>query len=254
MWKRSLFKFGLAAALVSTLATPVLSQDTKSSLSGEQKREIERLIGEYIRTNPEIILESMRNLQERDRAAQQRRAAENLVSYRNELINDRQAPIGGNPEGDVTVVEFFDYRCTYCKRVYPAVVKLLSDDPNVRYVFKEFPILSPVSRIAAQAALAAWNIDKTKYVQFHTRLMATSGNLNEKRILLIAESSGLDSAKIKIEMNSPSIERALQANKHLAEKLGISGTPVFIIGNRLVPGAIDYSTLKKLVAEARDKS
>jgi protein-disulfide isomerase len=161
--------------------------------------------------------------------------------------------VAGNPKGDVTVVEFFDYRCTFCKRVLPAVRRLLRDDPRIRYVFKEFPILTPQSRIAARAALAAWRVAPETYFGFHVDLMSARGALGEAVILRLAANAGLDTQRLKREMQSPEIEAVLRRNAEIAQRLGIQGTPAFIIGERLVPGAIDLAQLQSLVAEARGR-
>jgi protein-disulfide isomerase len=136
----------------------------------------------------------------------------------------------------------------------PAIERLLRDDANVRYVFKEFPILTKESRIASQVALAAWKIDRQRYFALHAGLMGARGALSRKRIMQIAEISGLDMARLQSAMNSPEVAEEIQANARLAGEMGITGTPGFIIGDGFVPGAIDYSTLKRMIAEARAKS
>lgn len=176
-----------------------------------------------------------------------------ITQLRRQLINEPSSPVGGNPDGDVTIVEFFDYRCGYCKKVLPSIVALLERDKKLRYVFKELPILSPESELAARAALAAWQQDKRKYLEFHTALMQAQGNLSERRILRLAGNAGLDAEKIAKNMKHPKVEEELKRNIALAEQLGIRGTPAFVIGDRLIPGAVDLSMLEKTVAEARQK-
>jgi protein-disulfide isomerase len=239
--------FAAILILLGMIVGPAQAQ----GLSDAQKKEVETLIGDYLRTNPEVILEAIRAMQEREQAAQLRRQQDGMTARRQELENDPASPVIGNPQGDITIVEFFDYRCTYCKTVLPAVQRLLKEDQKVRYVMKELPILSPESRIAAKVALAVWNSDPKRYFDLHGKLMDARGDLNEKRIFEIAKSAGVDIERTKKSMDAVEIEKALAANLDLAQTLGVTGTPGFIVGNRLVPGAVDYATLKQLVADAR---
>jgi len=240
------------ALLLSLAATQnAFAQSASEALDERQRDEVRQIIGEYLRDNPEIILEAIQQLRDREQARQHEQAQTNLVSYRDQIERDPSSPVAGNPDGDVTIVEFFDYRCGYCKQMLPAVRALLRADKNVRYVFKEFPILSPESEIAARAALAAWQQSPPKYFKLHTKLMEAQGSLSERQILRIAETVGLDANRIKQDMNSPEIARVLESNKDLASRLGIQGTPGFVIGDRIVPGAISPETLNQLVAEAR---
>ncbi len=228
-----------------------VGQTAPAPLSPDQKQAMENLIGDYLKRNPEVIIEAIQIFQERKLAAEKTRARANLVALRGELERDPGSPVAGNPEGDVTVVEFFDYRCGFCKRVLPVVRQLLESDSKLRFVFKEFPILSLESRIAARAALAAWKIDKGTYFSFHVDLMGSRGVLSEHKIMALAQRAGLNPAKLKRQMASPEIEDSLKRNALLAEKLGITGTPGFIIGDQLVPGAIDLAQFRKLIARAR---
>jgi protein-disulfide isomerase len=235
-------------------ATPGVSPNPDANLSASQTREIESLIGRYLRENPAVIVEAIQNLQRRERDNRNLQATKNLVRYRQQLINNPTTPFVGKKDASVTVVEFFDYRCSYCKKMLPAIEKLLRDDADVRYVFKEFPILTTESRIAAQVALAAWKIDRQRYFVLHVGLMGAHGTLSKDRIMQIAENTGLDMARLRGAMKSPEVTKEIQANVRLAGHLGITGTPGFIVGERIVPGAIDYSTLKNMIAEVRAKS
>ena len=242
-------RFAIAIVLFALAASSAPA--SAQSLSEPQKKEIETLIGEYLRAHPEIILESVRAMQEREQAMQQQRQREGLTTRRGEIENDPTSPVVGNPQGDVTVVEFFDYRCGYCKAVLPAVQRLLKDDPKVRYVMKDLPILSPESRIAAKLTLAVWRSEPKRYFDLHTKLMESRGDLTENRIYDIAKAVGVDVARAKRDMNAAEVEEVLVANMNLAQALGITGTPGFVVGNHLVPGAIDYDALKELVDRAR---
>src|SRR6516164_9712401 len=174
-----------------------------------------------------------------------------LVARRSEIFDDPGTPVGGNPKGDVTLVEFFDYRCPYCKQVRPRLKELLAGDHQLRIAYKEFPILGSVSVAAARAALAAHR--QSKYEAFHDAMMAASGQITEDTVYQVAGAVGLDVDHLKRDMSSPEINGALKANHALAEALDITGTPGFVIGNQIVPGAMELSNLKELVAGARRK-
>jgi protein-disulfide isomerase len=156
----------------------------------------------------------------------------------------------GNPNGDVTVVEFFDYRCPYCKSVAAAFVDLYEKDGKVRLVLKEFPILGPESEFAAKAALAAQK--QGKYREFHLAMMSFKGKMTNDDVRQLAAKVGLDVAKLEQDMQDPAITETINRNYALAEALGIKGTPAFIIGNELVPGAITADEMQKRIAAVRD--
>ncbi len=233
-------------------------QNISSTISSPEMTLHERLVFEknvrnYLLQNPEIIVEAMQILRNREQAQTRNQQTNTLAKLQPDIYQDSLAPIGGNPKGDVTIVEFFDYNCGYCKRVYPTVAKLLKSDGKIRYIFKEFPILGPSSIIAARAALAAWNLDRPKYEVFHAALMKSRGRLSEGKILRIATKSGYNKTKLKSAMKDPEIEAAIQKNRIIAQALKITGTPAFIIGNQVIPGAIEIDVMKKIIAEFRDK-
>lgn len=235
----------LLATLVSLAATPVSAQ-TPTPLTREQ---VETIVRDYLLRNPEVILEAIEGLEEKRKQSTEAAQRDALAAKRAELLNDPDAPVGGNPDGDVTIVEFFDYRCPYCKQVTPSIAQLLKADGKIRFVYKELPILGPDSVVAARAALAARAQDK--YLALHEALMRTRGALDEAAVLRVAGEAGLDTARLKADMGSAAIEAMIDKNRKLARDLSLTGTPAFIIGNKLIPGAIDLETLKKLVAEAR---
>jgi protein-disulfide isomerase len=231
-------------------------QSTPTAVSSPEMTLHERLIFEknvrdYLLRNPEIIVEAMQILRNREQAQTRNQQTQTLAQLQSDIYEDPLAPVGGNPKGNVTIVEFFDYNCGYCKRVYPTVEKLLKSDGKIRYVYKEFPILGPSSVVAARAALAAWNLDQSKYEVFHAALMKSRGGLSEGKILRIATKSGFDEVKLKTAMKDPKIEAAIQKNHSIAQALKITGTPAFIIGNKIIPGAIDIDAMKKIIAEVR---
>ncbi|MCW5732407.1 MAG: DsbA family protein [Alphaproteobacteria bacterium] len=241
----SLLALALPLALLPAATLPAQER----TLSPEQRREIQELIRETFRAHPEIVLEAIRALQARQQEEEANRARTALKVERDTLHNDPDALVIGNPKGDVTVVEFFDYRCGYCKQVHPRVKELIRTDSKVRVVMKELPVLGPDSVLAARAALASRKQDK--YPPFHDALMSARGRLDDAAVMQIAAEVGLDVKKLRADMADPAIERIINANLRLAERLGIGGTPAFVIGDNLVPGAIPLAQLQELVSEAR---
>ena len=251
-----------AAGLALTLAAFPISASAQSSgppqstplngtMSPEQVQAVERIVHDYLLRNPQVILDAVEQLEQKRNDEAQAAAKSAMATHRDELLHDPDAPVAGNPTGDVTIVEFFDYRCPYCKQVEPSLAQLRKEDSKLRFVYKEFPILGPDSVIASHAALAARK--QNKYQALHDALLAAHGQLDETTVLKIAADAGLDAKRLKTDMDSPEIGKIISRNMELAHVLNINGTPGFLIGDQLVPGAVDLDTLKKLVAEAREK-
>jgi len=215
------------------------------------KGAIEEIIRDYIKAHPEVIEESLEHLGERRQAEAMQRGREAVAAHQDELFRDPDSPVHGNPSGDVTVVEFFDYRCRYCRAVAGAVTQLLKDDPKVRLVYKDYPILGEMSVVASKAALATRA--QGKYPAFHEALMAAKGELTEGNVLEIAAGVGLDTTRLAADMQAPAITELIEKNRALGKTLGLTGTPVFIVGSELAPGALDLAEMKALVAQARAK-
>jgi protein-disulfide isomerase len=235
-----------AAALAQAPATPGMSvpDDTPDAFGAKVRA--------YLLAHPEVIMEAIQILQQRQQAAQAEQVKGVIAARARELFHDPAAPEGGNPAGDVTLVEFFDYNCPYCRGVAPTLVELRGADPGLRLVYKEFPILGPGSEAAARAALAAER--QGKYQVFHDALMHAREKLAEAEVFRIAAAVGLDLDQLKRDMADPAIEAAIARNRALAAALGIDGTPGFVIANRVVPGALERPTLEGLIAEARSKA
>jgi protein-disulfide isomerase len=242
---------GVVLWLATLLALPTGPVSAAEALSSAQREQIEAVVREYILKNPEILVESLRGYEEQHKQATEEEAKKAIAANRDALEKNPTSPVAGNPQGDVTIVEFFDYQCGYCKKVLPSVQELLKTDGNVRVVFKEFPILGPDSVMAAQTALAAWKIAPDKYLPFHLALMQSRGEMNEGRVLEIAKKVGLDPEKLKAAKADPEIRATIERNHELARALQINGTPAFIVGGRLVPGAVDLATLREMVGTAR---
>jgi protein-disulfide isomerase len=215
------------------------------------KGAIEGIVRDYIMTHPEVIEESLEKLGERRQAEAKQRGRDAVAAHQDEIFHDPDSPVHGNPGGDVTVVEFFDYRCRYCRAVAGVVTQLLKDDPNVRLVYKDFPVLGDASVLASKSALASRA--QGKYAAFHEALMGVKGELTEAIIMELAAKVGLDTTRLATEMQAPDIAAVIEKNRALAKTLGLTGTPAFVVGPELAPGAMELSEMKDLVAKARTK-
>lgn len=234
---------GLVAAAI--LVTPTSAQ----SFSPEQKQEIGQFIHDYLREHPEAIVESLRAAQAKataERLAQQRQT---VIAKRDELLHDPNSAVGGNPNGNVTLVEFFDYRCPYCKAIEPSLEALVKEDGELRVVYKEFPILGPVSVFASRVAIAAQK--QGKYLEFHSRMMALRGTIDDDAVLKVAKDCGLDMTRLKSDMNSAETGNVIRRDYALGDALGVDATPGLVVGDRVTMGAMDIDGLRKLVAAAR---
>jgi len=220
-----------------------LTQMASSQDISDEK--IKQLALEAILENPEIIMQAVGILRQRDAEI----AASGANTVRLELENDPGSPNLGNPEGDITVVEFFDYNCPYCRQAGKTVQELIGSDPNVRIIFQEWPVLGEGSMFAARAALASRA--QGKYEEFHWTLMNGEGRATEASILKVARDLGLDIVKLLADMESPAVEIHLERSNDLARSLGFTGTPAFIVGDQTVPGMISLEKIEKLIADVR---
>lgn len=214
------------------------------------KDEVEKIVREYLLANPEILNEMLSELKAREEADADKKAKDAIASNKETLLNDGYSYVAGNPNGDVTVVEFFDYRCGYCKKVREDVVNVIGGDSNLRFVFKEFPILGAVSMEASRAAIASKKQGDDKYWAFHNAMLAADG-LDSAAIYDIAAGQGIDVGKLKEDMKSPEVDDIIKKNHALAEQIGVDGTPAFIVGDQLYPGALDEADLKSAVEQHR---
>ncbi|WP_166434135.1 DsbA family protein [Roseovarius spongiae] len=211
---------------------------------------IKELALEAIRENPQIIMEAVQLLEQEQAATQAEAAADVLKNQRQLLERDPNAPVLGNPEGDVTVVEFFDYNCPYCKRAMSEVQGLLDADQDVRLVYREWPILSEGSVFAAKAALAAR--EQGKYEEFHWALMGMEERAEEASVMRLAEEIGLDIEQLRTDMDAPEVQEHIDESMRLSQALGFNGTPSFVIGDDLVPGFVEQDQLEALVDKTRE--
>ena len=215
-----------------------------------ERTAVETIVREYLLAHPEVIVEALQSMQERERLAAEARQREGLQALRAELETSDTSPVMGNPEGDVTIVEFFDYRCPYCQRAAGMLSDVLGADDRIRLVLKEWPILGPDSLVASRAALAADL--QGKYEALHQAIFAYNGDLTETTILALAKSIGLDTERLQKDMNDPRVTAEIERNQELARKLAIRGTPAFIVGETIVPGAVSPEELRALVAQTRE--
>lgn len=216
----------------------------------EKQAEIESIIHRYLVENPEVIREVIEALHVKETAQIERENLEKIGALRASLDGGDPAYVGGNPKGDVTLIEFFDYTCGYCRRALADVEKLVETDGNLRIVYKEFPVLGPVAVYASRAAIASTK--QGKYLEFHGRLMGSKVKLSNEVVLRIAEDIGLDVERLKRDMAGEETVALIESNHALAQSLGISGTPNFIVGDQIVPGAQGYEILRAAINEARE--
>lgn len=224
-------------------SSPGAAADLSQDAFGQRVRD-------YLLEHPEVIMEAVRRSEARQQEHEESEVQKILKVRAEDILRDPNSPVGGNPQGDVSLVEFFDYNCPYCRRVAPVMGDAEAADPQLRIVYKEFPILGPNSMFAARAALAVHR--QGKYVAFHKALMQARGTVNEARVLDVAAKIGVDIERMKSDMNDPAIQAAIDKNLELAQALRINGTPGFVIGEQILRGATDLKTLQELIREARN--
>lgn len=227
------------------------SRRLKSEITNADRKAFEGRVREYILSNPEIIQEALVALQAKEDKRKRDSIAENIRRSGEGLYSDALSPVGGNPNGDVSIVVFYDYFCGYCKKTLPALQALIAGDSRLRIIYKEFPILGPQSMIAAKAALAAAR--QGKFAEFH-RLMLESDSGSDEAIKAIASKLGLDYPRFQKDMDDPVTVAAIDRNIRLAESIGVTGTPAYLIGDKFIPGVIDAASLADMVKSERAKT
>jgi len=237
----------LALALIG--AAPARAQD----FSPSQRSEIEKIIKDYLVKHPEVLQEAMAELEKKQQMAELEKARSAIKNHSEALFNSPYHVVLGNPQGDVTFVEFFDYNCGYCKRAMTDMMDLMAKDPKLKVVLKEFPVLGQGSVDAAQVAVAVRMQDKTgkKYLEFHQKLMGGRGQVDRAKAMAAAKEAGLDMARIERDLKSDEIGKSLQESMKLAEALGLNGTPSYVIGDDVVIGAVGLAALSQKIQAAR---
>jgi protein-disulfide isomerase len=237
-----------AFAVCAAAAAPAAAAD---ALTPEQQRAVDERVRAYLLANPELIVEALDELERRRQSAQADADADIVAANAAALTADGFSPVFGNPDGDVTIVKFSDYRCGYCKAAHPVLTGLLAEDPGLRLVVKEFPILGPDSTLAARAAMAAEALDPGRFPAFHDAMLGWQGALDEAAVFRLAAEAGYDEATLRLEMEEPAIADNLRATFDLARSLGLEGTPSFVIGSRVLRGFAPAEQMRALIDEAR---
>ena len=225
------------------------SAQSASDAAGLTKEQVESIVRDYLRENPEVVIEAIDAYRAKQELAQEQQREQALAARRAEIFEDPMAPTNGVTDADVTLVEFFDYQCGYCKKIFPDILAVMESDKKLRVVFKELPILGPDSVTAARAAMAAHK--QGKYMAYHQAVMDLRGKLSEKRILEAAANAGLDMDRLVKDMKAPEVDEYLRANLRLAQEIGVTGTPAMFIGDQFIPGAIDRENLVQLIEQER---
>jgi len=240
-----------ACAALLVLALPHASR--AEEFTAPQKSEIERIVREYLVVHPEVLQEAMTELEKRQTAAEAEKHKAAVKDHAQNLFSSPRQVVLGNADGNVTFVEFFDYNCAYCKRAMSDMLTLMKDDPKLKVVLKEFPVLGPGSVEAAQVAVAVRMQDKSgkKYLDFHQRLLGGRGQADKSHALAAAKDAGLNMAQIEKDMASPEVKATLQENFKIAEALGLNGTPSYVIGDEVVIGAVGLPALQEKINTAR---
>ena len=240
-----------AAAFLAVSALVGLAPTTASAADELSEKRVMEIVEKMLREQPEIIVEALTAYQAKQELEEKERQREMLSSNNRNLYNRPGDPFIGNPDAKITVVEFFDYRCGYCKRVLKDVVALTEANPDIKVVFKEFPILGDASVLASRISLAVNEVAPAKYAEFHKKVMGGRGAVNKASLLRIADALGIDTAAVEAAMEAKAVSSAIRENYELAEQLGIRGTPAFVVGDQVIPGAVDRATLEKLIAQQR---
>lgn len=233
------------AVLLTMSATAAVAQEPLA------RADVETIVREYILANPEVLEEAYTILQQRRQSEQDAAIVTSLETHRDALENSRYGAVMGNPDGDVTLVEFFDYNCGYCKRAMDDLDRLIADDPNLRVVMKEFPVLGPPSVEAAAVSILVNEMKPELYGEFHDRLLSSETPADGEVALTIAADMGLPRDEIAGNLRSEEVRGAMQESYDIAKALGLSGTPSYVVGDKVAFGAVGYDELKAHINTAR---
>jgi protein-disulfide isomerase len=234
-------------------ATPIdASQPQATELSADQQTEVQDIIKNYLIANPQIIRDAINQLQIQEDAAAKQAQSQAIADNADVLFNSSRQIVLGNPKGDVTLVEFFDYNCTYCRASQQDMLDLIAKDPSLRVVLKEFPVLGDGSVAAAQIAVAVDLIAPDKYFAFHDELIRDKGQVDGDRALAVAEDVGVDPNAIKAKLTDPEIQATINESYDLAGKLSLTGTPSYVTRKEVIVGAVGYDTLRARLDDARN--
>jgi protein-disulfide isomerase len=246
--KHMLFR---SAALLALLATPLTAQE----MTDAERTTFRAEVRAYLLENPEVLMEAIGVLEQRQANAEAAADVDLIAAASTALFDDGFSFVGGNPDGDITVVEFMDYRCGYCKRAHPEVAALIAGDPNIRYVIKEFPILGEQSELAARYAIAVQLMAGNEtYKTVHDTLMEFQGDISADSLARVSAAFGLDHAAVVEKMNAPDVATIIAENRALGQQLQISGTPSFVFENQMVRGYVPLPQMLQIVEQARENA
>lgn len=244
----------LTLAALALAATPALGLEIDNMTEAERAA-FRAEVRSYLMDNPEVLMEAIGVLEQRQAEAEAQADGQLVAQNRAALFEDDHSWVGGNPEGDITIVEFLDYRCGYCKRAHPEVADLISDDGEIRYVIKEFPILGDQSVLASRFALAVQTVaGDAAYKTVSDALMAQRADVTEASLTELANTLGLDTDAIMEKMSSDAVDSVLQSNRMLAQRMQITGTPTFVFEDQMVRGYAPLDAMQRIVEEVRADS
>jgi protein-disulfide isomerase len=247
-------RLSVLPALALSLALPAALPAQAQSFSADQREEIGHIVKDYLVAHPEVIQDVMAELEKRQQSAEAEKHRAAVVENKATIFTSPHQVVLGNPQGNVTMVEFFDYNCGFCKRALGDMLDLIKSDSNLKFVLKEFPVLGEGSVEAARVAVAARMQDTTgkKYIEFHQKLLGSRGAADKMRALAVAKEVGFDMARIKRDMGSVEVKKTIEENMKLAEALGVIGTPNYVVGEEVVRGAVGIDALRaKINAERK---
>jgi protein-disulfide isomerase len=241
---------------VTVAATSMLfmAQAYADTPTPPSKADFDIIIKEYIMKHPEVIQQSFAKMQKDAQDKHMAAMRKGAVKYKKELMGSVNNPAIGDPStATVTITEFYDFHCGYCKQMVPTITKLMEEDKNIRVVFKDYPIFGPDSELAAKASIAFYQLNKARYFDFYQDMMKVTGKFDEKTIQDIAAKYGVNESALKDAMALPAVTKLLDANKELGKNLSVTGTPAFFVGTEVMGGATSYDGLKAAVKKMRDK-
>lgn len=243
----------LASAQTASPPAAASQAPVASAFSAEQQQQIESIIKNFVISHPEVLQQAMDALDQRQKAAEADKARVTIRANNATIFNSPHQVVLGNPKGNVTMVEFFDYNCAFCKRALADMLDLLKTDSDLKFVLKEFPVLGPGSVEAAHVAVAAHMQDPSgkKYMEFHQKLLGGRGPADKMRALAVAKDVGFDMARLEKDMNSGEVKATIEENMKLADALGVSGTPTYVVGDEVVVGAVGLDELRAKIKGER---
>lgn len=245
----------LTTTVIATVLASVvyIASNGKDANAELPKAEVQAIVKDYLLTNPQVVVDALTAYQENQAKEAEQQAKKGIQENTTALFNYPNTPTVGPADADIVIAEFFDYHCGYCKHMLPVVTKLLAEDKKIRFVFHEMPILSKDSRLASKAALAVYRLNPDKYFEYHTQLMGSSGQYTEESVTEMAAKLGVDKAKFTAMLKDKTLDETLKNSSTAARAIGISGTPAFVIGDELIPGASSFEDIKKIIEQQRKK-